>query len=97
MIFVAPSYNFKTQGIAYPFIEALLGYTSESESEPESYSYDASGFSWGGRAGVKLAVVDRVLLNIGIQYVQITENPSGASSRNGYDEFSISGGFTVWF
>src|SRR3990172_1880653 len=30
MIFVAPSYNFKTEGIVYPFIEALFGYTSQS-------------------------------------------------------------------
>ena len=29
MILAAPSYNFKTEGIAYPFIEGLVGYTSQ--------------------------------------------------------------------
>lgn len=95
MIFVAPSYNFKTSSIAYPFIEALLGYTAQSESG--SYSATSKGFSWGGRGGVKLAVAGNCLLNLGLQYLQITENPSGATSRTGYDRFSISAGFTVWF
>ncbi|MGD0337994.1 MAG: hypothetical protein ABSB78_04335 [Bacteroidota bacterium] len=91
MIFAAPSYNFKTEGIAYPFIEALLGYTSYSNSS------SLSGFSWGGRGGVKLAVTEKGLLNLGVQYLQITMNPSGAKERNGANQLSISAGFTVWF
>lgn len=91
MIFAAPSYNFKTEGITYPFIEALLGYTSQSNGSSRS------GFSWGGRGGVKLAVTDKGLLNLGVQYVQITLNPSGATNRSGYDQLAISAGFTVWF
>ena len=91
MIFAAPSYNFKTEGIAYPFIEALLGYTSQSNGSSRS------GFSWGGRGGVKLAVTDKGLLNLGIQYVQITLNPSGTTNRYGSNQLAISAGFTVWF
>ena len=90
-IFVAPSYNFKTEGIAYPFIEALLGYTTESNGASRS------GFSWGGRAGVKLAVMGNGLLNLGVQYLQITLNPSGTSNRYGSNELNVSAGFTVWF
>jgi hypothetical protein len=91
MIFAAPSYNFKTEGIAYPFVEALLGYTSQSNGSTQS------GFSWGGRGGVKIAVTDKGLLNLGIQYVQITLNPSGSTNRYGSNQFTISAGFTVWF
>jgi hypothetical protein len=93
MIFVAPSYNFKTGGIAYPFIEALGGYTGQSLS---GSSEGASGFSWGGRAGVKLAVTAKGLFVLGVQYLQITENPSRATERYGANQLSISAGFTVW-
>jgi hypothetical protein len=93
MIFAAPSYNFKTKGNGYPFIEALLGYTSQSLSGSSSLS----GFSWGGRGGVKLAVTTKGLLVLGVQYVQITMNPSGATNRYGENLLTISAGFTVWF
>ena len=91
MILVAPSYNFQTEGIAYPFIEALLGYTSQSDGSSRS------GFSWGGRGGVKIAVTDKGLLNLAIEYVQITENPDGANNRYGQNQLSVAAGFTVWF
>src|SRR5437899_1076218 len=55
MVLVAPSYNFRTEGIAYPFIEALLGFTSQSNGS------SLSGFTWGGRGGVKLAITDKGL------------------------------------
>ncbi len=87
----ALSYNFKTEGITYPFIEALFGYTSQTDGSSRS------GFSWGGRAGVKLAVTDKCLLNLGVQYLLITLNPSGASNRYGSNQLAISAGFTVWF
>jgi len=91
MILAAPSYNFKTEGIAYPFIEALLGYSSQSNGS------SSSGFSWGGRGGVKLAVTNKGLLNLAVQYVQIKLNPSGATNRYGSNQLAISAGFTVWF
>lgn len=90
MIFAAPSYNFRTESIAYPFVEALLGYTSNSSGGTQS------GFSWGGRAGVKLAVTGNGLLNLALQYTEITENPSGSSGRTGWNEFLISAGFSIW-
>ncbi len=90
MFFVAPAYNFKTQSNVYPFIELLLGYTSQSNSSTES------GFSWGGRGGVKVDVVSHALLNLGVEYLNINLNPSGAVNRYGIDEFALSAGFTVW-
>jgi hypothetical protein len=90
-IFLAPSYNFESQGIAYPFVEGLLGYTSSSNGETRS------GFSYGARGGVKLAVTGKGLLNLGLQYVMITRNRSGETERNGSNDLSISAGFTIWF
>jgi len=91
MVFAAPSYNLNTGGNVYPFIEALLGYTAESNSS------SVSGFSWGGRGGLKIALTGKGLLNLGVQYLQITLNPSGATSRNGENQLAISAGFSVWF
>jgi hypothetical protein len=88
-ILVAPSYNFKTNGNSYPFIEALLGYTSQSNSS--TYS----GFSWGGRTGVKIGVTDKGLLNLGIQYLLVTLNHENSNERNGQNELSVSVGFTI--
>jgi hypothetical protein len=90
MIFLAPSYNFSTKGNAYPFIEALLGYTSSSNGETHS------GFSYGARGGMKLAVTDKGLLNLGIQYLVINQSPSDATERQGSNNLSISAGFTIW-
>jgi hypothetical protein len=92
MILIAPSYNLKTGGIAFPFIEGLFGYTSMFTS-----SYPASnGFSWGGRIGVKLAVADHGLLNLGAQYLLLSYNPTWAKERFGSNDLTIAAGFTLW-
>lgn len=93
-IFVAPSYNFTTGGNVYPFVETLFGYTSLSSS---GVSPTRDGFSWGGRGGFKWMVTEKGFLNIGVQYLLVTVNQSGASQRNGSNEFSFSAGFTIWF
>ena len=89
-IFLAPSYNFRTQSTSHPFVEALLGYTAQSNGDGEK------GFSWGGRAGLKINVGETGLLNVGVQYLLITLNRSGATERSGYNELSIAAGFTLW-
>ncbi|MGE5351670.1 MAG: hypothetical protein ACM3P0_06275 [Acidobacteriota bacterium] len=91
LFLLAPSYNFRTGSLAYPFIEALLGLASTSDGETRS------GFSWGLRGGVKLNIVGNSNLNLGLEYLQITENPSGATSRYGYNQVAFNVGFTVWF
>ena len=92
MIFAAPSYNFKTGGIGYPFVEGLVGYTSQS-----GVGESLGGFSWGARGGVKLAVGGNGLLNIAMQYLQVTLNESGAAERSGTNQLTVSAGFTLWF
>jgi hypothetical protein len=86
----AASYNFRTEGSAYPFLEAILGFTSSSNGD------DRSGFTWGGRAGAKFVVTEGGLLNVGIQYLLVTRNPDVATERYGTNELSIALGFTVF-
>ena len=95
-ILLAPSYNFRTTTVATPFIEGLAGVTSTTTSVSGGPTATASGFTWGGRAGIKVSLVERGLLNLGIQYLQITQNPSGVTTRNGSNEFSVIAGWTVW-
>lgn len=92
-IFFAPSYNFiTTSGNLFPFIEGLVGYTSQTSTG----STDLSGFSYGGRTGIKVPVGSSALLNISVQYLMITLNRSGATERNGENDLAIAAGFAVW-
>ena len=78
-----------------PFVEGLAGLTSSSLIHAGS-TRSSSGFTFGGRLGVKAAVTERGMLTIGIQFLRITLNASGAGSRNGANELSASAGWTVW-
>ena len=84
-------YAFKTQGAAYPFVEGVAGFSSYS-----SGTYSASGFSWGARGGVKIVLASHVLILAGVQYMQITESPTGATARYGYNQLMIGAGFSVY-
>jgi hypothetical protein len=95
-IIVAPAYNFKVEENVYPFVELQLGYMAETISDNFS-SPTLSGFCWEGRSGVKLQIIGQGLINLGLQYQEITLNPSGATSRNGTNLLSFSAGFTFWF
>jgi hypothetical protein len=95
-ILLAPAYNFHTGTMLTPFVEGLAGFTSASLIRPGSTA-SLSGFTFGGRAGIKAALIERGMLNIGIQFLRITLNPSGAGSRNGSNELSLSAGWTIWF
>ncbi len=90
-----PSYNFRTGTIVYPFVEGLAGMTVRVLGT-ESTSTTLSGFSWGGRGGVKIGLPGRGLLVLGAQYLVITLDPSGAPNRNGQDELSVVAGFNIW-
>jgi len=91
MILGSAAYNFTTDGRTYPYLEALFGYTSESDG-----ASSASGFSWGVSGGAKLAIVDHVIVNVSLQYIEITENPNGAVNRFGSNQLTIGAGFSVW-
>ena len=95
-ILVAPAYNFKAQEHTYLFVEAQLGYTGQTSSSSFSPSITANGFSWGGRVGGKIQVGNNGLLNLGIQYQQITLNQTGFPGRMGRNTLMLSAGFTFW-
>lgn len=96
-ILLAPSYNFRTSTIATPFVEGLAGFTTQTTENTGTGTTTLSGFTWGGRAGLKVGLTEHGLLTIGVQYLQVTLNPSGSSKRNGFNELSASAGWTVWF
>jgi hypothetical protein len=92
-LFAAPSYNFTTGSeTTFPFIEGLLGYTSLS-----SDGDDASGFSYGGRGGVKIVLVEHLLMTVSGQYLLMTFNPEGADERSGFNYLSFGVGISGYF
>ena len=91
-IYAVPGYTFTSRGNAFPYVQALLGYTGLSTSG----SPDLTGFSYGGKAGVKVSVGTGGLIDIGVEYSLITLNPKGADKRNGYNNFAILIGFSVF-
>jgi len=98
-VLIAPAYYFPAEGSVHPFIEAQAGYTTEifSTSYYTSISQTFDGFSWGGRAGIKCTVAGHGLLNLALQYQQLTYTISGSDTRSGSNLLSVSAGFTIWY
>jgi hypothetical protein len=88
-------YNFQTSTMVVPYVEGLAGYAAVISSNSGTTT-TRSGFCWGGQGGIKVGVAEHANLVIGVQYVQITLDPSGASTRTGTNEFSVNVGWTVW-
>jgi hypothetical protein len=84
------AYHPPSTAFAHPFIEGLVGYSLQTNGT--TYS----GVTWGGRGGIKLSITGKGLLNLGVQYLQVTLNREGAKERNGSNQLSISVGYTVW-
>jgi hypothetical protein len=93
--FAFVGYNFQTSTMIVPYLAGLAGY-SASISSGGGTTTTHQGFCWGGQGGIKVGVAEHANLVIGLQYVQITLNPTGASTRTGSNEFSVNVGWTVW-
>jgi hypothetical protein len=91
-MFFSPGYNFSVEGNVIPFVEAQAGYTSLS-----SGNNSQSGFSYGGRGGIKVVAADNLLLTFAGQYLAITLNPEGASERYGLNYFTLGVGVSGFF
>lgn len=87
---LAPSYNFYTNSIAYPYIQAGAGFSGTSGSGSSS----SSGFIWSLEGGVKLQVLKNALIKIGLDY---TKRDKGASSSlyTGPKSVNLVAGFNV--
>lgn len=98
-LFVAPGYVLNLQSNVYPFIHALVGYNTSTYNTGVAGAEDQtfSGISYGARGGVKVLLGKNALVNFGAQYIMITSNPKDwEGDRNGYNQFGIIVGFTVF-
>lgn len=92
----APGYVFDLQSSVYPFVHAFVGYSSstfDDGTNDETYS----GLLFGGIAGVKVLLGKNALLNIGVNYMQVTSEPEDwDGDRIGFDQFGVEAGFSIF-
>lgn len=79
------AYHFATGGKTRPYLQALIGYTSESATGSDG----VGGLSYGFAGGAKFQISGGLLLNAGLSYKFYTYTPSGASSRYGQNILAI--------
>lgn len=91
-LFVVPGYTFNMKSNMFPYAEAMIGYTAL-----KSGATDLSGISFGLKGGVKLIVGKNGAISFGLSYILVNLNPSGASNRNGYNNFAFSMGYSIFF
>jgi len=89
------AYNFRLHPRAFPYLEGVAGYVYV-RSDDGAVITTSSGLAWAGRGGVKFLITGTALVNIGLQYQQVTLDRSTDTGRNGYNVFSASVGLTVW-
>ena len=97
-LFVYPAYNYHLpSSTSFLFLEVPIGYTSMS-----SGGNQASGFSWGVKAGVKVVATGHMLVTVFGEYMQIALDPQNlppgyeSSGRTGFDYLTFGvaiGGF----
>jgi len=92
-IYVTPGYVFDLNSNVYPYVSALLGYNATFENS----NYSAGGFDFGAMGGIKVSVGKNALINVGLQYLQTTLNPSlWSGKRIGANEFQLLAGFSIF-
>jgi hypothetical protein len=89
------AYHFRVNRIFFVYVQGLAGYTAEITSASGSQT-TRSGFSFGGRLGGKFPIAERGMINAGVHYLMIAENPAGASNRYGSNELAATVGFAIW-
>jgi hypothetical protein len=89
------AYNFRANPRAFPYLEGVAGYAYNRVDNGTS-TLTRSGLAWAGRGGVKFLVTGTALVNIGLQYQQVTLKRDVDTERSGYNLFSASAGLTVW-
>lgn len=96
-VLFAPAYNMNIGESAFYFMEAQAGYTTQIITGTyASLNPRKKGFSWGGRTGIKIIISGKSLLNVGLQYQEITLTPKNEPKRSGSDVFMFSLGFSIW-
>ena len=95
-LLASAGYNFFAGASLYPYAEGVAGYTRR-ETSSDGSTATLSGFTWGGRGGLKVALLEGSVLVLGVQYLRVTLSPSGADSRSGSNEIAGFAGWSVWF
>jgi len=94
VIYLSPAYNFKTNSIAYPYIQGGIGYNSVGGEGMKT----RSGLAWDIEGGVKLNLFGNTLLKFSLDYNEKTQNSENhTGDRNGYNTFNLVVGFNVFF
>jgi hypothetical protein len=95
---LAPTWNFEMHSNIYPYIQALIGYGTESfkNDVPYGYDYTVSGADYGFQAGIKLQVAKSSILNFGLSYLMTNRKQSGETGRFGDNILQVMAGFSVF-
>jgi hypothetical protein len=95
---LAPTWNFEMYSNIYPYIQALIGYGTESfkHDVPDGYDYTVSGLDYGVQGGIKLQVAKSSILNFGLSYLMTNRKQSGETGRFGDNIFQVMAGFSVF-
>jgi hypothetical protein len=100
-IFLSPGYTFSTGGKLFPYIQGMVGYTAlKTDASPvpgSSGSVDQGGISFGGKAGIKIAVGNSGMAAIGASYILFDLSPKDADKRTGLNNLAFSLGYSVYF
>lgn len=99
-IFFTPAYTFTTKSSVFPYVQGMIGYTAlQTDASPVGGGgkLDLTGLSFGGKGGVKIAVGNSGLVNIGVSYIMYTLNAEGADKRSGFNSLAVGVGYSVYF
>jgi opacity protein-like surface antigen len=98
-LYFTPEYVFDMKNEVYPYIGGSIGYTSSSYSNSSSSSPTQSGFSWGGKGGIKINAFGNALINVGISYYRETYNytASFGDVKQHYNILGVKAGLSVFF
>ncbi len=94
------AYNFRAHPRAFPYVEGLAGFAYSWLDNGVTPAVSRSGFAWAGRVGLKALMTPTAIVNIGVQYQQVTLNRTVGvpteTGRNGYNQFALTFGLAVW-
>ncbi len=90
------AYNFRANPRVFPYLEGLAGFAYSWFDNGVEPTETRSGFAWAGRGGIKTLLTGTAILNVGLQYQQITLNRSGETERNGSNQIALTVGLSVW-